>query len=82
MREDVKPAKARVWASGDWDRKGFLGKRKSHFAFWLKVLAQGLVGLGSLCCYDPQVFGQPLFSGRTAGRAVYEPYEIREGRQG
>lgn len=79
MHEDVKLAKARVSASGDWDRKGFLGKRKSHFALWLKVLAQALVGLGSLYRCDPQVFGQPLFSGRTA---VYEPCEIREGRQG
>lgn len=79
MQEDVKLAKARVWASGDWDRKGFLGKRKSHFALWLKVLAPGLVGLGSLYCCDPQVFGQPLSSGRAA---VYEPCEIREGRQG
>lgn len=43
LHEDVKLAKARVWARGDWDRKGFLGKRKSPFALWLKVLlASGL----------------------------------------
>ena len=53
MHEDVKLAKARVWARGDWDRKGFLGKRKSPFALWLKVLAEGLVGLGYLYRCDP-----------------------------
>ena len=53
LHEDVKLAKARVWARGDWDRKGFLGKRKSPFALWLKVLAEGLVGLGYLYRCDP-----------------------------
>lgn len=63
---------------GRLGQEGFSGQEEESVC----SLAQGLVGLGSLYCCDPQVFGQPLFSGRTAGRAVNEPCEIREGRQG